>query len=154
MEKKKRGTQNVYTVHKCDIKMLIQLQSTQQAAPAAAPTQSLQLHWTNHRRISLAHRNIATSQTTNSAHNSFFLWKNLRRYMSWNTADATHTASEKMLNQATRVLVSSAGAHHEHISTQRKTAQGWRAQHGCCQSTGLSCPMGVQYPRPPKVLSF
>lgn len=42
------------------------------------------------------------------AHNSFFRWKNLRRYMSWNTAEPTHTASETMLNQATRVLVSSA----------------------------------------------
>lgn len=41
-------------------------------------------------------------------HSSFFLWKNFLRYSSWKHADATHTASEKMLNHATRVLVSSA----------------------------------------------
>lgn len=40
-------------------------------------------------------------------HNSFFLWKNLRRYISWKAADPTHTASEKMLNHATLLLVSS-----------------------------------------------
>jgi hypothetical protein len=45
-------------------------------------------------------------------HKSFFLWKNLRRYNSWKPADATHTASEKMLNHATLLLVSSA-AHRQ-----------------------------------------
>lgn len=58
-------------------------------------------------------------------HSSFFRWKNLRRYISWNTADATHTAREKMLNQATLVLVSSARAQEK---ARQKTGRTSRAK--------------------------
>lgn len=40
-------------------------------------------------------------------YNSFFVLKNFLRYHSWKHAAATHTAKEKMLNQATLVLTSS-----------------------------------------------
>lgn len=73
----------------------------------------------------LIHTPQQPQNSHNPSHNSFFLWKNLRRYISWNTADVTHTASEKMLNQATRVLVSSARAQVTHAQARDRRSRGW-----------------------------